>query len=61
MLVLALDPAKQAGTLQVGPSGALLVQADDTLEPAAKDRTYFKREIDKRYGASVSKLRERLK
>ena len=61
LLVLALDPAKQAGTVEVGPSGALLVQIDDTLEPAAKNRTHFKREIDNRYGASVSKLREKLK
>jgi len=61
LLVLALDPAKQAGTVEVGPSGALLVQFDDTVEPAAKNRTHFKREIDNRYGASVSKLREKLK
>lgn len=61
LLVLALDPAKQAGTVEVGPSGALLVRSDDTVEPAVKSRTHFKREIDKRYGASVSKLREKLK
>ncbi len=60
LLVLAFDPAKQAGTVEVGPPGALLVQANDTVEPAAKDLAYFKREIDKRYG-SVSKLREKLK
>lgn len=58
LLLLALDPAKQAGTVEVGPSGALLVKADDTVEPAAKNRPYFKREIENRYGASVSKLRK---
>ena len=60
-LVLALDPAKQAGTVEVGPSGALLVKSDDTMEPAAKNRAYFKNEIENRYGASVSKLKEKLK
>ncbi len=58
LLILALDPAKQAGALDVGPSGALLVQSDDTLQPAVKNRTHFKREFVYRYGASVSKLRE---
>jgi hypothetical protein len=61
LLVLALDPAKQAGTVEVGPSGALLVKPDDTVEPAVKNRSYFKREIENRYGASVSILREKLK
>jgi hypothetical protein len=61
LLVLALDPAKQAGTVEVGPSGTLLVKSDDTLELATKNRPYFKREIENRYGASVSKLREKLK
>jgi hypothetical protein len=60
LLILAFDPAKQAGTVEVGPSGALLVKSDDTVEPLAKNRTYFKREIENRYGASVSKLREKL-
>jgi Transposase, Mutator family len=32
-----------------------------TLQPAVKNRTHFKREIENRYGASVSKLREKLK
>jgi hypothetical protein len=61
LLILALDPAKQAGTLEVGPGGALLVKSDDTVEPAAKNRIHFKREIDNRYGSSVSKLREKIK
>ena len=61
LLILALDPAKQAGTVEVGPGGALFVKSDDTVEPAAKNRIHFKREIDNRYGASVSKLREKLK
>jgi hypothetical protein len=61
LLVLALDPVKRAGTVEVGPSGALLVKSDDTLELATKNRPYFKREIENRYGASVSKLREKLK
>lgn len=61
LLILALDPVKQAGALEVGPSGALLVQSDDTLQPAVKNRTHFKREIVNRYGVSVSKLREKLK
>lgn len=53
--------AKQAGTVEVGPSGALLVKSDDTVEPTAKNRQYFKREIENRYGASISKLKEKLK
>jgi hypothetical protein len=61
LLILAFDPAKQAGTVEVGPSGALLVKPDHTVEPLAKNRTYFKREIENRYGSSVSKLREKLK
>ena len=61
LLILAFDPAKQAGTVEVGPSGALLVKSDDTVEPLAKNRSYFKREIENRYGSSVSKLREKLK
>ena len=61
LLVLAFDPAKQAGTVEVGPTGALLVWADDTIEPAVKNGAYFKRQIENRYGASVSKLREKLK
>lgn len=61
LLVLAFDPAKQGGTVSVGPSGALLIKADDTVEPSAKHRSYFKREIEHRYGPSVSKLREKLK
>lgn len=61
LLVLALDPAKQAGTVEVGPGGALLVKSDDTVEPTAKNRHYFKREIENRYGASISKLKEKLK
>lgn len=61
LLVLALDPAKQAGTVSVGPSGALNIKSDDTVEPAFKNRSYFKQEIEHRYGPSVSKLREKLK
>lgn len=61
LLVLAMDPAKQAGTVEVGPSGALAIKSDDTLEPAGKNRTYFKTQFENRFGASVSKLREKLK
>ena len=61
LLVLALDPVKQAGTIEVGSSGALIIKSDDTVEPIVKNDTYFKREIENRYGASVSKLREKLK
>src|SRR5687768_6287479 len=60
LLVLALDPATQAGTVEVGPSGALIIKSDDTVEPAVKSHTYFKREIENHYGPSVSKLREKL-
>lgn len=61
LLVLALDPAKQAGTVEVGPSGALLIKPDDTLEPVVKTTTYFKTHIENRYGSSVSKLKEKFK
>ena len=61
LLILALDPAKQAGTVEVGPIGALLIQADDTVQPSIKNRSHFKREIDNRFGASVSNLRQKLK
>lgn len=46
LLVLALDPATQAGTVEVGPSGALIIKSDDTTELTAKNRSYFKREIE---------------
>lgn len=61
LLVLAVDPAKQAGHVAVGPSGALIVKSDDTLEPITKNSRYFKTHIENRYGAIVSKLREKLK
>jgi hypothetical protein len=61
LLVLALDPAKQAGTVEVGPSGTLIIKPDDTLEPVVKTTTYFKTQIEKRYGSSVSKLKEKFK
>ena len=61
LLVLAFDPAKQAGTVEVGPSGALIIKPDDTLEPVVKTTTYFKTQIEKRYGSSVSKLKEKFK
>lgn len=61
LLILAVDRARQAGTIEVGPSGALLVRPDDTMVPTVKDHIYFKREIENRYGASVSILREKLK
>ena len=61
LLVLAVDHAKQAGHVEVGPSGAFIVTADDTLEPIDKNRTHFKTQIENRFGASVSKLKEKLK
>jgi hypothetical protein len=61
LLVLAVDHAKQAGNVQVGPSGALIIKSDDTLESIQKDRHYFKTQIEDRYGASITKLREKLK
>lgn len=61
LLILALDPAKQAGTVSVGPSGALIIKPDDTLEPVVKTITYFKTRIEDRYGSSVSKLKEKFK
>jgi len=61
LLLLALDHAKQAGSIQVGPSGAFIVKADDTLEPINKNRIYYKTHIEGRYGSTVSKLREKLK
>lgn len=61
LLVLGFDPEKQTGTVEVGPTGALFVKSDDKIEPAVKNRTYFKREIENRYGAPVSKLREKIK
>ena len=61
LLVLAADHAKQAGTIEVGPSGALVVSPGDTMVPTVNNRIYFKREIENRYGVSVSKMREKLK
>jgi hypothetical protein len=61
LLVLALDHAKRTGNVEVGPSGALIVNPDDTLEPITKNRTFFKTEIENRYGTSVSKLKEKFK
>jgi hypothetical protein len=61
LLIIAVDHAKQAGRIQVGPSGALIVKADDTLEPISKNDIYYKTGIENRYGASVSKLKEKLK
>ena len=61
LLLLAIDHAKQAGHVQVGPSGALIVTADGTLEPVSKNEVYYKTQIENRYGISVSKLREKLK
>ena len=61
LLVVAVDPAKQAGHVEVGPSGALIIKSDDTMEPSGKNRTYFKRQIENRYGTSVSKLKEKVK
>ena len=45
LLVLAADPTKQIGNVEVGPSGALIVKTDGTLEPVNKNRTYFKTQI----------------
>ena len=61
LLILALDPGKQRGAVEVGPSGALLVESDDTLQPAVKNRTHFRQEIVNRYGATISELRQKLK
>jgi hypothetical protein len=61
LLVLATDPTKQAGTLEVGSRGALIINDDDTAVPAVSNKSYFKKEIEKRYGASISKLKEKLR
>lgn len=61
LLILDFDPAQQAGTVAVGPSGALMIKPDDTLEPVRKTTTYFKTRIEDRYGSSVSKLKEKFK
>ena len=60
-LVLAHDYAKKTGNVEVGPNGALIVTAQDTLEVSSKNRTYFKTELEHRYGHSVSKLKEKFK
>lgn len=60
LLILALDPAQQAGTVAVGPSGALMIKPDGTLEPVVKTTTYFKTRIENRYGATVSVLERNL-
>ena len=38
-----------------------MIKPDDTLEPVVKTTTYFKTQIENRYGATVSALREKLK
>lgn len=61
LLVVAVDHDKQAGIVEVGPSGALTIKSDDTLESISKNRTFFKTEIENRYGTSVTRLKEKLK
>ena len=53
LLILASDPAKQAGHVEVGPSGVLIVKSDDTLEPSVRNYTYFKRQIEERFGEKL--------
>ncbi len=61
LLLVAVDHAKQAGVVEVGPSGALKIKSDDTLEPIGKNRSYFKTQIENRYGTSVTRLKEKFK
>ncbi|HXQ35255.1 MAG TPA: hypothetical protein VN843_14660 [Anaerolineales bacterium] len=54
LLVLAVDPTQRTGTVEVGPSGVLVVKPDDTMEPINKKASYFKTQIENRYGASAT-------